>query len=163
MWLNIHCGSPPHTHPRNSLLRVLAAPLGSYPLSGRLVRQRGGAQGHEQLPGMLPPALALPPLLPPSELGRSLRTRAAVLDVGLACPRAEQEGFPQPGYSPTLAITLSSQFSYNSPCLQLGLAVQQTLKGFSGPAHTLYFNFLVQPPLPFSLLFHCCDSFCPIS
>ena len=128
MWLNIHGSLPPHTHPQNSLLRVLAAPpASSYLQSGPLLRQRGGSKdtrsscllGYFDAPAPSPP---LPPLAP-SELGRSLRTRGCPQCRPVQCPSklSWQEGFPQPGYSPNRAITLSSQFS-----LVINLVLLQT-------------------------------------
>ena len=78
--------------------------------------RRQQQQGHQQLSGRLRAALvcsSLPqlPLSCPLNLAW-VRTRGCPQCRPVQCPSklSSQEGFPQPGYSPTLAISLSFQF-----------------------------------------------------
>lgn len=87
--------------------------------------ERREQQGHEQLSGILRAALVCCSLSPspplPSELGLSEDGCPQCRPVQCPSKLSWQEGFPQPGYSPNRAITLSSQFS-----LVINLVLLQT-------------------------------------
>ena len=159
MWLNIHGSLPPHTHPQNSLLRVLAAPpASSYLQSGPLLRQRGGSKdtrsscllGYFDAPAPSPP---LPPLAP-SELGRSLRTRG--------CPQCRPVPVLIRRLSPTRLLSHSlsqSLFLLNIPAILFSLVVNLMLvfstpnKVFLKPIQALHVNFFLTNPTLISLFF----------